>query len=80
MLEHRILKYFRPITGNRATPEHKDPPEGKKLPNASGSLSKVLPSSTIASCNAEVTKVLKAWNKQDGLLLKILIKLTPAQR
>ena len=60
MLEHRILKYFHPITGNKAIPEHKDPPVGKKLPNASGSLSKILPSSSIANCNAEVTKVLKA--------------------
>ena len=73
MSEHKILKYFCPITGNKATPEYKDPPERKKLPNASGWLSKVLPSSSIANCNAEVTKVLKAWNKQDGLLLKILI-------
>ena len=51
MLGHGILKYFRPIL------DKKDPPEDKELPDPSGPLSKVIPSSSIASCNAEVTKV-----------------------
>ena len=54
MSERRILKYFPPIL------DKKDPPEDKELPDL---LSKVLakgtPSSSIASCSAEVTKVLK---------------------
>ena len=31
-----ILKYFCPITGQKDTPEDKDPPEGKELPSTSG--------------------------------------------
>ena len=50
MSEHGILKYFCPIL------DKKDPPEDKELPDP---LSKVIPSSSIASCSAEVTKVLK---------------------
>ena len=65
MSEHGILKYFHPIL------EKKDPPEDKKLPDPSGLLSKVIPSLSIASCNAEVAKVLK---KQNSLLLKIIIR------
>ena len=51
MMGHGILKYFSPITGKKDTTEDKDPPEGKELPNPSGPLSKVIPSSSIASCN-----------------------------
>ena len=36
-----------------------DAPEDKELPDPSGPLLKVIPSSSIASCNTEVTKVLK---------------------
>ena len=51
MSQHGILKYFRPIL------DKKDPPEDKELPDP---LSKVTTgSSSIASCSAEVTKVLK---------------------
>ena len=53
MLGHGILKYYRPNL------DKKDPPEAKELPDPSGSLSKVIPLSSIASCNAEVSKVLK---------------------
>ena len=49
-----ILKYFS---------LKKDQSEDKKLPDPSGPLSKVMPSSSIASCNAEVTKVLKLQAK-----------------
>ena len=49
---HGILKHFHCIL------DKKDPTEDKDLPNPSP-LSKVIPSSSIASCNAEVTKVLK---------------------
>ena len=42
MWEHEILKYFRPIL------DKKNPPEDKELPNPSGPLSKVIPSSSIA--------------------------------
>ena len=73
MSEHRILKYFCPITGKTATPEDKDPPKGKELLNTSGPLSKLIPSSSIANCNAEVTKVLKQA-KINGLLLKIVLR------
>ena len=78
MSEHGILKYFHPITSKKDTPEDKDPPEGKELPNSSGPLSKVIPSSSIASCNAEVTKVLKQakWS----VTKNCYTKLTPAQR
>ena len=40
------MKYFHPIL------DKKDPPEDKELLNPSGPLSKVIPSSSIASCNA----------------------------
>ena len=56
------LKYFCPITHKKDAPEYKDPPEGKELPNLLGLyLSKAIPSSSwsIASCNADVTMVLK---------------------
>ena len=44
MLGHGMLKYFRPITHKKDTPEDKDPPEGKELSNLSGPyLSKVIP-------------------------------------
>ena len=70
MSGHGILKYFRPIK--------KDPPEDKKLPDPSGPLSKVIPSSSIASCNAEVTKVLKQAKR--SVTKNCYMKLTPAQR
>ena len=70
MSGHGILKYFRPIK--------KDPPEDKELPNPSGPLSKVIPSSSIASCNAEVTKVLKQAKR--SVTKNCYMKLTPAQR
>ena len=39
-----LLKYFRPITHKKDTPEDKDPPEGNELSNPSGPyLSKVIP-------------------------------------
>ena len=50
MLGHGILKYFCPIL------DKKNPPEDKELPDP---LSKVIQLLSIASCNAEVTKVLK---------------------
>ena len=62
MSGHGILKYFSLITHEKDDPEDKDPPEGKELPNVFGSyLSKVIPSSlsSIASCNADVNRVLK---------------------
>ena len=38
------MKYFCLITHKKDTPEDKDPPEGKELPNLSGPcLSKVIP-------------------------------------
>ena len=41
-------------------PEDKDPPEGKELPNLFGLyISKVIPSSSPAVLNADVTRVLK---------------------
>ena len=50
MSEHGISKYFYPIL------DKKDPPKDKELPDP---LSNVTPLSSIASCSAEVTKVLK---------------------
>ena len=67
-----ILKYFRPIL------DKKDPPEDKELPDPSGPLSKVIPSSSIASCNAKVTKVLKQAKR--SVTKNYYTKLTPAQR
>ena len=63
-------------------PEDKDPPEGKKLPNLFGSyLLKVIPlsSRSIASCNADVTTVLKQA-KLGSFTKNCYTKLTPAQR
>ena len=56
----RILSSDYPC--KKDVPKDKDPPEGKKLPNLCGPcLLKVMPSSSrsIASCNADVTTVLK---------------------
>ena len=64
-----ILKYFS---------LKKDQSEDKKLPDPSGPLSKVIPSSSIASCNAEVTKVLKL--QATRVAKKCYTKLTPVQR
>ena len=64
------MKYFHLITGNNDTPEEKDPPEGKELTNPSVPLMKVIPSSAIVICNAEVTG---CRNKQNGLLLQNVI-------
>ena len=67
-----ILKYFS---------LKKDHSEDKKLPDPSGPLSKVIPSSSIASCNAEVTKVLKLQAKPASRVAKkCYTKLTPVQR
>ena len=70
MSEHGILKYFCPIL------DKKDTPEDKELPNPSGPLSKVILSSSIASCNVKVTKVLKQakWSVTKNRYMK----LTPA--
>ena len=54
MSGHGILKYFCYIF-NKKDP----PPEDKELPGPSGPLLKVLPSLSIASCNAEVIKIMK---------------------
>ena len=61
-------------------PEDKDPPEGKELPNLFGSHKlKVIPlSSSIASCNADVTRVLKQAKR--SFTENCYTKLTPAQR
>ena len=56
----------------------KNPPEDKELPDPSGLLSKVIPSSSIASCNAEVTKVMKQAKRP--VTKSGYTKLTPAQR
>ena len=45
--------YFRPIL------DKEDSPEEKWLPNPFEALLKVIPSLSIASCNTEVTKMLK---------------------
>ena len=52
MAGHGILKYFCPIFDKKNPPEDKDPPEDKELANPSGLLSKDIPLSSIASCNA----------------------------
>ena len=39
--------------------DNEDPPEDNELPDPSRPLSKVIPLSSINSCNAEVSKVLK---------------------
>ena len=70
MLGHGILKYFRPIL------DKKDPPEDKESPNPSRPLSKVIPSSSIASYNAEVTKVLKQAKR--SVTKNRYTKVTPA--
>ena len=73
-----ILKYFHPITGNKDTPEEKDPPGGKELTNPSGPLLKVIPSSSVAICNTEVTKVPK--QAKQSVTPKCYMKLIPSQR
>ena len=81
MSGHGILKYFCPITHKMYAPEDKDPPEGKELPNLSGPcLSKVIPSSSssIASCNADVTRVLK--QAKHSFTKNCYTKLTLAQK
>ena len=64
-----LLKYFRPIPSTPST--SKD-----HLPDTSGCLSEVMPSSSIITCNAEVTKALDAKNSGTR---KPYLKLTPAQ-
>ena len=72
MVGQGILKYFS---------LKKDQSEDKKLPDPYGPLSKVIPSSSIASCNAEVTKVLKLLAKPASRVAKkCYTKLTPVQR
>ena len=71
MSEHGILKYFCPIL------DEKDPPRDKGLLDPSWPLSKFIPSSSsIASCDAKVTKVLKQakWSVTKNHYMK----LTPA--
>lgn len=78
MSGHGILKYFRPISNKKDPPKDKDRPEDKALPDPSGPLSKIVPSSSIASCNVEVTKVLK--QAKQPVAKNRYMKLTPAQR
>ena len=70
MSEHGILKYSHPIL------DKKDPPEDKELPDPSEPLPKVIPLPSIASCNAEVTKVLK--QAKCSVTKSYYMKLTPA--
>ena len=69
-----IVKYFRPISNKK-----NDPPEDKELPDPSQPLSKVIPSSSISRCNAEVSKVIKEV-KGSAVTRNSYTKLTPAQR
>ena len=60
-------------------PIKKDPPEeDKEIPNPFGPLSKIIPSSSIASRNAKVTKVLK--QVKQSVSKSGHTKLTSAQR
>ena len=70
MSEHGILKYFCPIL------DKKDPLGDKELLDPSWPLSNFIPSSSIASCDAKVTKVLKQakWSGTKNCYMK----LTPA--
>ena len=70
MSGHGILKYFHPIL------DKKDSPKDKELPDPSGPLSKVMPLSSIACCNAKVTKVLKQAKR--SVTKNHYMKLTPA--
>ena len=60
-----ILKYFRPITHKMYASEDKDPPQGNELPNAIylGHIYRKLyhrhRDQLIATCNTDVTRVLK---------------------
>ena len=83
MSGHGILKYFRPITHKMYAPEDKDPPEGKELPNLFVLyiiILKVISSSSgsIASCNADVTRVVKQAKRY--FTKNCYMKLIPAQR
>ena len=71
MSGHGILKYFHPL--------EKDSPQDKQLPDPSGPLSKVVPPSAIASCNAEVSRELKQ-TKRPATNWQCYMKLNPAQR
>ena len=55
--------------------DKKDPPEDKELPDSSWPSSKVILSLSIASCNAEVTKVLK--QVKQSVTKNHCMKLTP---
>ena len=70
MSGHGILNYFRPL--------QKDSPQDKRLLDPSGPLLKVVPSSAIASCNAEVCRELK--QTKQPVTKQCYMKLTPAQR
>ena len=75
------LEVLLSIIRKKDAPEDKDLPEGKELPNLFGSyLSKVIPLSSwsIASCNADVTTVLK--QAKHPFTKNCYMKLTPAQR
>ena len=62
MLEYEILMYLSPIL------DKKDPPEEKELPDPL-SKPKVTTSSSIASCSAEVTKVLKQAKRSVEIIM-----------
>ena len=74
--------YFCSITHKKGAPEDKDPPEGKELPNQSVPyVSKVIPPSSswsIASCSADVTRVLKQAKR--SFTKNCYTKLTPAKK
>ena len=57
--------------------DKKDPPEDEKLPDPSGPLSKIILLSSIANCNAEVTKVMKQATL--SVTKNCYTKLTPAR-
>ena len=63
MSEHGILMYFSPIL------DKKDPPEEKALPDPLSNL-KITTSSSIASCSAEVTKVLKQAKRSVKIIMR----------
>ena len=70
MSGHGILKYLHPIL------DKKDSPENMELPDPSGPLSKVIPSSSIACCNAKVTK--RLIQAKRSVAKNRYMKLTPA--
>ena len=67
MSGHGILKHFCPITHKMYAPDDKDPPEGKELPNVFGTYiymeGYTIVIMIIASCNTDVTRVLKQMKR-----------------